>query len=108
MRTPQDKMIQAMIDGLSDTRTSYTEVANTVLDEADRNDRIQAPLWGLIVTYLYNRAARWALQITHTPNQEHIAEMSHAMVVNVLDQEYGRLSNNLTVSGRGFIPPDIK
>ena len=109
MRTPQDKMIQAMIDGLSDSRTNHVYVINSVLDEADRNDNIQAPLWGMTVAYLYNRAARWALNILHTSNQEHISELSHEMVVSILEPRYGDLMRGgIPISGMGLNPPEIR
>lgn len=107
MATPQDKMVKAIIDGLSDSRTQYSVAMNQVLDEADRNDNLHAPLWGMIVTYLYNRATRHAIKITHTPNQEHVAEKSYEMVTNVLEPDYSQWSGGLQVSGRSFDPPDI-
>ena len=107
MATTTEKLAKAVVDGLSDTRTSYSEAMNTILAEADRNDNLQAYLWGFIVTYLYNRAGRWKLGIVHTPNQEHITSLCSEMVDSVLEPEYGSLGS-IPVPGAAHEPPEIR
>ena len=109
MADPTSKLEKACIDGLSDTRTNYAHAMNRILEEADRNDNLQAYLWGFITAYLYNRAARYQIGIMHTPNQEHVAEMSYRMVWEVLEPEYNALnSNGVVMPGSSMNPPEIK
>jgi hypothetical protein len=107
MASNQDKMVKAVVDGLSDSRTNYGQSMNAILAEADRNDNLQAYLWGFIVTYIYNRAGRWRLGITHTPNQEHVASICNEIVDSVLDSEYGPLGS-IPVPGNAYSAPEIK
>lgn len=111
MKTPKDRMVTAMIDALSDSRTIPVVAMNELLDEADRNDHIQGPLFQLVVSYLYNRATRWRLQIAHTPQQRRVAEVSYDIVTQVLEylpeNTNSAWKNGLVVSGRAYDPPDI-
>lgn len=106
MASNQDKMVKAVVDGLSDSRTNYGQAMNAILAEADRNDNLQAYLWGFIVTYLYNRAGRWKLGIVYTPNQEHITALCSDIVDDVLDPEYGPLAE-IPVPGAAHNAPEI-
>ena len=107
MTDPTSKLVKNVVDGLSDTRTTYSSAMNRILEEADRNDNLQAYLWGFIVTYIYNRAGRWKLGIVHTPNQSHIANLCSEMVDTVLDPMYGPLAE-IPVPGAAHQPPEIK
>ena len=108
MASSTDKLAKNVIDGLSDSRTSTAQAMNKVLEEADRNDNMQAYLWAFVVTYLYNRAARFRIGIMHTPNQEYVAEKCYEMVEAALEQEYHGFDNGIPVSGSGINPPEIK
>lgn len=107
MATTTDKLAKSCIDGLSDTRTSTAQAMNRILEEADRNDNLQAILWGFIVTYLYNRAGRWQLGVYHTPNQEYIAERCYEMVQASLEPAYNIWKDGIPLSGSAMNPPEI-
>ena len=108
MASSTEKLTKSVVDGLSDTRTYYGMSMNRILEEADRNDNLQAYLWGFIVTYLYNRAGRWQLGVYHTPNQEYIAERCYEMVMTALEDEYSVMNQEIPISGSAMNPPEIK
>lgn len=84
------KLSKALIDGLSDTRASVIVAMHSVIREADApgGDLIQAYLWQFVVTYIYNRSARYENGLARTDNQKYIGRLCYLMTKNVLDQEY--------------------
>ena len=108
MASSTDKLTKSVIDGLSDTRTNYAHSMNRILEEADRNDNLQAYLWGFVTSYLYNRWARYRIGIMHTPNQEHVAEMSFRIVNEILEPEYDLMTGeSIPIAGAAMKPPEI-
>jgi hypothetical protein len=85
---PTQRLIKAMVETLSDSRTNINHAANSTLNEADRNNFLQNNLWQFVVAYLYNRASRYRLGLIYDSDQDYIGARANDMVTEFLEPEY--------------------